>query len=75
MSYVCDFPGNIEDLSMSPNGEFCCTISDDKSAKVFDVINFGKLNVNGFNIQHLTDTLHEIEEKNVYFDVQTKAKL
>lgn len=34
--------GNIQDLGMSPNGEFCCTISDDKSAKVFDVVNFGK---------------------------------
>ena len=33
--------GNIEDLGMSDNGELCCTISDDKSAKIFDVVNFG----------------------------------
>ena len=26
---------------MSDNGELCCTISDDKSAKIFDVVNFG----------------------------------
>lgn len=31
-------------MAMSLNGEFCCTISDDKSAKVFDVVNFGRLN-------------------------------
>ncbi|KAK3089441.1 hypothetical protein FSP39_003617 [Pinctada imbricata] len=32
--------GTIMDLGMSNNGEFCCTISDDKSAKIFDVVNF-----------------------------------
>ncbi|CAG2209963.1 PPWD1 [Mytilus edulis] len=37
--------GNIQDLGMSPNGEFCCTISDDKSAKVFDVVNFDMINM------------------------------
>lgn len=37
------FAGPIVDLAISYNGEFCCTISDDKIVKVFDVINFGKL--------------------------------
>lgn len=37
------FPsGAVNDLAMSANGELCCTVSDDKTAKVFDVINFGK---------------------------------
>ena len=35
------FSGAVIDLAMSPNGELCCTVSDDKTAKVFDVINFG----------------------------------
>ena len=38
------FPsGNIQDLAVSSNGEFCCTVSDDKTAKVFDVVNFGEI--------------------------------
>nr|XP_022312893.1 peptidylprolyl isomerase domain and WD repeat-containing protein 1-like [Crassostrea virginica] len=37
--------GNIEDLGMSDNGELCCTISDDKSAKIFDVVNFDMINM------------------------------
>ena len=36
------FSGAVIDLAMSPNGELCCTVSDDKTAKVFDVINFGE---------------------------------
>ena len=35
------FSGSIIDLAMSANGELCCTVSDDKTAKVFDVVNFG----------------------------------
>ena len=35
------FTGTIEDMNVSENGELCCSISDDKTAKVFDVINFG----------------------------------
>lgn len=34
--------GPVVDLAVSCNGEFCCTISDDKIVKVFDVINFGE---------------------------------
>ena len=34
--------GNIQDVSGSDNGELYCTISDDKSLKVFDIVNFGK---------------------------------
>ena len=34
--------GNIQDVSGSDNGELFCTISDDKSLKVFDIVNFGK---------------------------------
>ncbi|XP_064604949.1 peptidylprolyl isomerase domain and WD repeat-containing protein 1-like [Liolophura sinensis] len=37
--------GNIEDLAVSPNGELSCTISNDKSAKVFDVVNFDMINM------------------------------
>ncbi|KAJ8305534.1 hypothetical protein KUTeg_016079 [Tegillarca granosa] len=37
--------GNIQDMSVSGNGELCCTISDDKSAKVFDVVNFDMINM------------------------------
>lgn len=39
--YVLRLIGNVEDLGMSDNGELCCTISDDRSAKIFDVVNFG----------------------------------
>lgn len=28
---------------MSVNGELCATVSSDKNAKVFDVLNFGKI--------------------------------
>ena len=34
--------GTVEDLAISCNGELCATVSSDKSAKVFDVFNFGK---------------------------------
>ena len=34
--------GTIEDIAVSENGELCCTVSDDKTAKVFDIINFGE---------------------------------
>ncbi|XP_041356823.1 peptidylprolyl isomerase domain and WD repeat-containing protein 1-like isoform X2 [Gigantopelta aegis] len=37
--------GNIQDLAVSTNGEFCCTISDDKTAKVFDIVNFDMINM------------------------------
>ncbi|KAL5021677.1 hypothetical protein ScPMuIL_000832 [Solemya velum] len=37
--------GTILGLSVSSNGEFCCTISDDKSAKIFDVVNFDMINM------------------------------
>ncbi|XP_025109974.1 LOW QUALITY PROTEIN: peptidylprolyl isomerase domain and WD repeat-containing protein 1-like [Pomacea canaliculata] len=37
--------GAVNDLAMSANGELCCTVSDDKTAKVFDVINFDMINM------------------------------
>ncbi|XP_005110323.1 peptidylprolyl isomerase domain and WD repeat-containing protein 1 [Aplysia californica] len=37
--------GVIEDLAMSPNGELCATVSADKNAKVFDVVNFDMINM------------------------------
>lgn len=37
--------GCIEDLKASNNGELACTISDDKSSKVFDVVNFDMINM------------------------------
>ncbi|BFY99385.1 hypothetical protein BsWGS_02425 [Bradybaena similaris] len=37
--------GTIEDLALSPNGELCATVSSDKNAKVFDVINFDMINM------------------------------
>ena len=30
---------------MSNNGELACTVSDDKSAKIFDVVNFDMINM------------------------------
>ena len=33
----------IVDLASSPGGELCCSISLDKTLKVFDVVNFGKV--------------------------------
>ncbi|KAH9500675.1 Peptidylprolyl isomerase domain and WD repeat containing protein 1 [Bulinus truncatus] len=37
--------GNVEDLAMSPNGELCATLSSDKNAKIFDVLNFDMINM------------------------------
>ncbi|XP_013401438.1 peptidylprolyl isomerase domain and WD repeat-containing protein 1-like isoform X2 [Lingula anatina] len=37
--------GSILDMAVSPNGELCCTIADDKTLKVFDVINFDMINM------------------------------
>ncbi len=34
--------GTIADMAVSNNGELCCTVSDDKTMKVFDVVNFGE---------------------------------
>ena len=33
--------GNIQDASINSSGTLLCTISNDKSLKVFDVVNFG----------------------------------
>lgn len=37
--------GSIEDMKASNNGELACTTSDDKSSKVFDVVNFDMINM------------------------------
>ncbi|XP_059175917.1 peptidylprolyl isomerase domain and WD repeat-containing protein 1-like [Physella acuta] len=37
--------GTVEDLAMSANGELCATVSSDKNAKVFDVLNFDMINM------------------------------
>ncbi|KAH3695723.1 hypothetical protein DPMN_083181, partial [Dreissena polymorpha] len=37
--------GNIEDMKVSNNGELACTVSDDKTSKVFDIINFDMINM------------------------------
>ncbi|GFO03728.1 peptidylprolyl isomerase domain and WD repeat-containing protein 1 [Plakobranchus ocellatus] len=37
--------GTIEDLAISPNGELCASVSSDKNAKVFDVLNFDMINM------------------------------
>ncbi|XP_045159087.2 peptidylprolyl isomerase domain and WD repeat-containing protein 1-like isoform X1 [Mercenaria mercenaria] len=37
--------GSIEDMKVSNNGELACTVSDDKSSKVFDVVNFDMINM------------------------------
>lgn len=35
--------GNIQDVAINSSGTLLCTISNDKSLKVFDVVNFGEL--------------------------------
>ncbi len=37
--------GNIQDMKVNHNGTLLCTISNDKHAKVFDVVNFDMINV------------------------------
>ncbi|XP_071507877.1 peptidylprolyl isomerase domain and WD repeat-containing protein 1-like [Diadema antillarum] len=37
--------GKVQDLSVSSDGAYLCTISDDKSAKIFDVTNFDMINM------------------------------
>ena len=39
---VCVYTGTIEDLAVSCNGELCCTVADDRTLKVFDVVSFGR---------------------------------
>ena len=41
--YVCVFAGRVLDVAASKDGLLVCSVSDDRSLKVFDVINFGKL--------------------------------
>jgi len=38
--------GNIQDISINVSGTLLCTLSNDKSLKVFDVVNFGILKQN-----------------------------
>ena len=33
--------GNIQDVAINASGSLLCTLSNDKSLKVFDVVNFG----------------------------------
>jgi hypothetical protein len=35
--------GAIQDLAANSSGTFLCSVSNDKSLKVFDVVNFGKV--------------------------------
>ncbi|XP_052774454.1 peptidylprolyl isomerase domain and WD repeat-containing protein 1-like [Mya arenaria] len=37
--------GSVEDMKISNNGELACTISDDKTSKVFDIVNFDMINM------------------------------
>ena len=37
--------GNIQGISVNPMGTLLATISNDKSIKVFDIVNFGKFHV------------------------------
>ena len=37
--------GNIQDVSINHNGTLLCTVSNDKNAKVFDVVNFDMINM------------------------------
>lgn len=37
--------GKVVDMATSSDGLLLCTVSDDKSMKVFDVINFGELSL------------------------------
>ncbi|CAH1775450.1 unnamed protein product [Owenia fusiformis] len=37
--------GNIVDMAVSSNGEHCCTVSDDKTMKIFDIVNFDMINM------------------------------
>jgi len=39
--------GNIQCVSVNGTGSLFCTVSNDKSVKVFDVVNFGKYTLNG----------------------------
>lgn len=35
-------PGKIMGMSVSADGQLLCSIADDKSLKIFDVVNFGE---------------------------------
>ena len=37
--------GNVQDVAVNHNGILLCTVSNDKHAKVFDVVNFDMINV------------------------------
>lgn len=37
--------GNIQDVAVNSSGKLLCTLSNDKSLKVFDVVNFGMFSV------------------------------
>lgn len=41
--------GNIQDIGVNFSGTLLCTISNDKSFKVFDVVNFDMINMNKLN--------------------------
>lgn len=53
-------------MRVSYDGQLCCTISDDKSMKIFDVENFGKqifivlVLVTQFVVAFLSSTLYGI---------------
>ena len=42
LTIIMFISGTIQDLSASSSGELCCSVADDKTMKVFDVINFGE---------------------------------
>ncbi len=43
-NFVLLFLGAINGLAVSNDGELACTVGDDKTAKIFDIINFGEQN-------------------------------
>ncbi|KAL3311628.1 Peptidylprolyl isomerase domain and WD repeat containing protein 1, partial [Cichlidogyrus casuarinus] len=48
---------NINDLSISRDGDLACTLGDDKTVKVFDVLNFDARSKN--EVLHTLDNLHQ----------------
>ena len=52
--------GNIQDIALNHNGTLLATVSNDKMAKIFDVVNFDMINIIKLGNDFLHRQTHQI---------------
>ena len=62
--------GNVQDIALNHNGTLLATVSNDKMAKIFDVVNFDMINI----IKLGNDFLHGVTHQVHYLVLKTSKQ-